>query len=45
MEGLLLKDGDELRFGLTWVDQVTGERCWKKSRYYFSEICKSKMVD
>ena len=45
MEGLLLKDGDELRFGLTWVDHKTGERCWKKSRYYFSEICKTKLVN
>ena len=33
------------RFGLTWVDYETGRRRWKKSRYYFSEICKSKMVD
>ena len=38
-------DGYRLRFGLTWVDHVTGERCWKKSRHYFSEICKSKMVN
>lgn len=38
-------DGYRLRFGLTWVDHVTGERVWKKSRYYFSEICKSRMVD
>ena len=37
--------GDQLRFGLTWVDHETGERVWKKSRYYFSEICKSKMVN
>ena len=38
-------DGYRLRFGLTWVDHKTGERRWKKSRYYFSEICKSKMVN
>ena len=37
--------GDELRFGLTWVNHETGERCWKKSRYYFSEVCKTKMVN
>ncbi len=37
--------GDELRFGLTWVDHNTGERVWKKSCYYFSEICKSRMVN
>ena len=37
--------GDQLRFGLTWVDHETGERVWKKSRHYFSEICKSKMVN
>lgn len=33
------------RFGLTWVDHATGERRWKKSRYYFSEICKTRIVD
>ena len=38
-------DGYRLRFGLTWVDHETGERAWKKSRYYFSEICKSHMVN
>lgn len=38
-------DGYRLRFGLTWVDHKTGERCWKKSRHYFSQICKSHMVD
>ena len=38
-------DGYRLRFGLTWVDHTTGERRWKKSRYYFSEICKTHMVD
>jgi len=38
-------DGYRLRFGLTWVNHTTGERRWKKSRYYFSEICKSKMVN
>lgn len=37
--------GYALRFGLTWVDPVTGERRWKKSRHYFSQICKSRMVD
>ena len=38
-------DGYNLRFGLTWVDSETGERAWKKSRYYFSEICKTHMVN
>ena len=38
-------DGYNLRFGLTWVDHATGERRWKKSRYYFSGICKTHMVD
>ena len=38
-------DGYRLRFGLTWVDHRTGERAWKKSRYYFSEICKTHMVN
>jgi len=38
-------DGYNLRFGLTWVDHETGRRRWKKSRYYFSEICKTRMVD
>ncbi len=38
-------DGYRLRFGLTWVDHATGERVWKKSRYYFSEVCKTRMVD
>jgi len=38
-------DGYRLRFGLTWVDHKTGRRRWKKSRYYFSEICKTKMVN
>ena len=38
-------DGYRLRFGLTWVDHTTGRRRWKKSRHYFSEICKSKMVN
>ena len=38
-------DGYRLRFGLTWVNHETGERVWKKSRYYFSEICKSRMVN
>lgn len=38
-------EGYRLRFGLTWVDHKTGERVWKKSRYYFSEICKSRLVN
>jgi len=38
-------DGYNLRFGLTWVDHRTGERRWKKSRHYFSEVCKTRMVD
>jgi len=38
-------DGNRLRFGLTWVDHETGRRRWKKSRYYFSEVCKTRMVD
>ena len=38
-------DGYRLRFGMTWVDHKTGERRWKKSRHYFSQICKSKLVD
>ena len=40
-----IQDGYRLRFGLTWVDHKTGQRRWKKSRYYFSEICKSRMVN
>ncbi len=38
-------DGYHLRFGLTWVDHTTGERRWKQSRHYFSQICKTHMVD
>ena len=38
-------DGYRLRFGLTWVDHNTGKRRWKNSRYYFSKICKTKMVN
>lgn len=38
-------DGYRLRFGLTWVDHETGKRRWKKSRYYFSQICKTHMID
>ena len=38
-------DGYRLRFGLTWVNHATGERRWKKSRYYFSEICKTHLVN
>ena len=37
--------GYELRFGLTWVDHKTGRKVWKKSRYFFSEVCKTKMVN
>jgi len=37
--------GYEQRFGLTWVDHVTGRRRWKKSREYFQKIAKSRMVD
>ena len=37
--------GYDLRFGLTWVDNKTGERRWKQSRHYFSEICHSRMVN
>jgi len=33
------------RFGMTWVDHRTGRRRWKKSRYYFSDVCKHRMVD
>ena len=39
------QSGFEHRFGLTWVDHQTGERKWKKSRYYFSDICKKLIVD
>ena len=38
-------DGHNLRFGLTWVDAVTGERRWKKSRYFYSEVCHKRMVN
>ena len=38
-------DGYRLRFGMTWVNHETGEREWKKSRYYFSEICKTHLVN
>lgn len=38
-------DGYRIRFGLTWVDHETGKRRWKKSRYYFSEICKTHMIN
>ena len=34
-----------LRFGLTWVDHKTGERRWKKSRHWFSNVCKSRILD
>ena len=39
------QSGYSHRFGLTWVDHKTGERQWKASRYYFSDICKKMMVD
>jgi len=38
-------NGYRLLFGLTWVDHKTGEKAWRKSRYYFSEICKSHMIN
>lgn len=38
-------DGYRLRFGLTWVDHETGRRRWKNSRYFFSDICKTHMVN
>ena len=38
-------DGYNQRFGLTWVDHTTGKRTWKNSRHYFSQICKTHMVD
>ena len=38
-------DGYNLRFGLTWVDNKTGRRRWKKSRYYFSKICKTRLIN
>ena len=38
-------DGYRLRFGLTWVDHETGRRVWKKSRHYFSKVCKSHLVN
>ena len=37
--------GYDLRFGLTWVDHQTGERRWKKSRHWFSNVCKSHIID
>lgn len=37
--------GYDLTFGLTWVDQQTGRREWKDSRYYFSSICKTGIID
>lgn len=40
-----IQDGYRLRFGLTWVDHQTGRRRWKKSRHYFSKICKTRMID
>lgn len=38
-------DGYNQRFGLTWVNHETGERRWKKSRYFFSEVCHKRMVN
>jgi beta-glucosidase/6-phospho-beta-glucosidase/beta-galactosidase len=38
-------EGYNLRFGLTWVDHATGERRWKKSRHFYSEVCHSRMVN
>lgn len=35
--------GYRYRFGLTYVDEQ-GNRTWKKSRFFFSEICKSHKV-
>ncbi len=35
--------GYDYRFGLTFVDEQ-GNRTWKKSRYYFSDICKTHMI-
>jgi len=35
--------GYDFRFGLTFVDEE-GNRTWKKSRFYFSDICKNKIV-
>ena len=37
--------GYKYKFGLTWVDRKTGRRRWKKSRYYFSKICKTRTVE
>ena len=31
--------------GVFEVNHETGERVWKKSRHYFSEICKTRMVN
>lgn len=39
------QSGYRFRFGLTWVDRATGRRRWKDSRYYFSKVCKTRMVD
>ena len=39
------QSGYSARFGLTWVDHKTGRKVWKKSRYFFSEVCKTKMVN
>ena len=39
------QSGYKYRFGLTWVDRQTGRRRWKKSRHYFSKVCKTRMVD
>lgn len=36
--------GYKWRFGLTWVNHETGERRWKQSRYYFSDVCKTGII-
>ena len=38
-------EGYRLRFGLTWFDHKTGDHQWKKSRYYFSDICRTHLVN
>ncbi|MBQ7248284.1 MAG: family 1 glycosylhydrolase [Lachnospiraceae bacterium] len=35
--------GYDYRFGLTYVDR-DGNRTWKKSRHYFSDICRTHIV-
>jgi len=43
-DALEWRTSNQLRFGLTWVDRKTGERCWKNSRYFFSDICKTHQI-